>query len=95
MEVLCDREDERLVLWYALDFVAPLARHLHGGLYCLGASVHGQDHVKSKQLGRVLCETREDIVVECSTAEGQTRGLLGQCLYKLGVAVALVDGGIC
>jgi hypothetical protein len=41
MEVLCDGEYERLVLWYALDFVAPLARHLHGGLYCLGASVHG------------------------------------------------------
>jgi hypothetical protein len=95
VEVLCDGENECLVLWNTLDFVTPLARHLHGSLHGLGASVHGQNHVESEQLGRVLGKAWEHIIVECSAAEGQTRGLFGQCLHELGVAVALVDGGIC
>ena len=71
MEVLRDREDQCLILWNALDFVSPLACNLHGSLHCLCAGVHWEDHVEPKQLGRVLGEPWEDIVVECSTAESQ------------------------
>lgn len=41
MEILGDREHQCLVLWYALDLVTPLARHLDCGLYSLSTSVHG------------------------------------------------------
>lgn len=95
MEVLRDREDQCLVLWYALDLVSPLARNLHSSLYCFRASVHGQDHVKTEQLGSVLSESWEDIVVKCSTAKSQSRRLLSQSLDKLRVTVALVHGGVC
>jgi hypothetical protein len=95
VEVLLDREDQSLVLGDALDFVSPLARNLHCGLNSLSTSVHGQDHVESKQLGGVLGEAWEHIVVEGTTAESQSRSLLSQSLDELRVAVALVDGAVC
>lgn len=95
MEVLLYGEDQSLVLRNALDLVTPLARNLDCCLDCLRSSVHWEDHVKAKELGRVLSEAWEHIVVECPTAEGQSRCLLGQCLDELGVAVALVHGAVC
>ena len=95
MEVFLHREDEGLVLRNALDLVSPLARNLDCRLDGLGARVHGQDHVEAKQLGRILGEAGEDIVVEGPAAERQTRSLLRQRLDELGVAVALVDGAVC
>ena len=70
MEVLLYREYQRLVLWYALHLVTPLARNLDCCLYCLSTCVHGEDHVEAEQLGGILSEAREDIVVEGATAEG-------------------------
>jgi hypothetical protein len=95
VEVLRDRENQCLVLRDALDLVSPLTRNLHSSLHCLCAGVHWEDHVKSKQLGCVFGESWEDIVVERSAAESQARCLLGQCFDKLGVAMALVHGGVC
>ena len=70
MKVLLDREDQSFVLRDSLDLVSPLARDLHCGLDSLSTSVHGQDHVEAEQLGGILSEAREDIVVEGATAEG-------------------------
>lgn len=94
VKVLRDREDQCLILRYAFDLISPFARNLDCCLHCLGACVHRQDHVEAKQLGRVLGEAWEDIVVERSAAEGQARCLLSQCLDELGVAVALVYGRV-
>jgi hypothetical protein len=94
MEVLLDGEDQGLVLWNAFDLVSPLARDLDRRLDRLRARVHGQDHVEAEQLGGILGEAREDIVVEGSTAERQPRRLFSQGLDELGVAVALVDGAV-
>lgn len=94
MEVLFDREDQSLVLRDTLDLVSPLACNLHCGLDRLSSSVHGQNHVESEQLGGVFSEAWEHIVVERTTAEGQSRSLLSQSLDKLRVAVALVDGAV-
>ena len=95
MEILFYRKYQGLVLRNTLDLVSPLARNLHCGLNSLSTSVHGQDHVESEQLGGVLSEPREHIVVERTTAEGQSRSLLSQSLDELRVAVALVDGAVC
>lgn len=95
MEVLFYRKDQSLILRNALDLVSPLARNLHCGLNGLSTGVHGQDHVESKQLGGVLSEAWEHIVIERTTAEGQSRSLLSQSLDKLWVAVPLVDGAVC
>lgn len=95
MEILCDGKNQRLVLRNAFDLVSPLAGNLDCRLYSLSTGVHWQDHVESEQFCGVFSEAWEDIVVECSTAEGQSRRLLGQRLYKLGMAVALVHSGVC
>jgi len=72
MEVLCDGEDQCLILRYSLDLVSPFARYLYSSLYRLCSRVHGQDHVKAKQLGSILGEPWEDIVIEGAAAEGQS-----------------------
>jgi hypothetical protein len=95
VEVLSNREYQRLILWDALDLVSPLARNLDGGLHCLSSGIHWQDHVKPKQLGCILGEAWKNIIVECSTAKGKPRCLLGQGLDELGVAVALVYSRVC
>jgi hypothetical protein len=95
VEVLSHREDQSLILRYSLDLVAPLARDLDRSLHRLGSRVHGQDHVEAKQLGSILGEAGEHIVVECSAAECQARCLLSQSLDKLRVAVALVYSAVC
>lgn len=94
MEVFCDGEDQCLILRDAFDFVAPLACDLDGRLDSFSTSVHWEDHIEAKQFGGILCKSREDIVIECSAAEGQARGLLSQGLDELGMAVALVDGAV-
>jgi hypothetical protein len=95
MEVLLHGEDQGLILWNTLNLVSPFARNLDGCFDGLGTCVHGKDHVKAKQLGRILGEAGEDIIVEGTTAECQARRLLGQGLDELGVAVALVDSAVC
>ena len=95
VEVLRDAEHQRLVLGNALGLVAPLARNLDGRLHGFRASVHGQHHVETGHARDLLGEFREDIVVEGSAAEGQAAGLVDECLDELGVAVSLVDGGVC
>ena len=94
VEVLLDREDQSLVLRDSFNLVSPLARNLDCGLNSLSTSVHGQDHVKAKQLRGVLSEAWEHIVVERATAESQSRSLLCKSLDKLGVAVALVHSAV-
>jgi hypothetical protein len=95
VEILFDSEYESLIVWYALDFVAPLARNLHGRLHSLCASIHWEDHVETEHFSSVLGEAGKDIVVEGATAKRQSRGLLSQRLHELRVAVALVHGAVC
>jgi hypothetical protein len=95
VEVLLHAKDERLVVRNALDFVSPLPRNFDCGLHGLGAGVHWQDHVEAEELCDELGESWEDIVIECSAAQCQPRGLLGQCFDKLWVAMALIDCTVC
>jgi hypothetical protein len=94
MEVLLDGKDQSLVLRNTLDLVPPLSRNLDGGFDSLSTSVHGEDHVETEQLRGILSEAWEHIVVECATAECQSRCLFGQGLDKLRVAVTLVDSAV-
>jgi hypothetical protein len=82
-------------MWYAFRFVSPLPRNLDSSLYCFCSCVHWQHHVESEQLGDECGESRENIIVEGAAAECQSRRLLGQCLNKFGVAMALVHGAVC
>ena len=66
VEVFGDAQHYCLVLRDAFDFVAPFSGNLHGRLYRLCSRVHGQYHVKTKELGDELGELGEDIVVEGS-----------------------------
>jgi hypothetical protein len=95
MEVFLDTKHQRLIVWNALDFVTPLPRNLNCCFHRFSTCVHWEHHVKSKHLRDELGEFGEDIVVESSTAQGQSGRLLNQCLDQLRVAVALVYGAVC
>ena len=55
---------------------------------------HGQHHVEAEHARHELGEAREHVVVECAAAQCEALRLVGQGLDQLGVAVALVDGGV-
>lgn len=95
MEVVLRTEDHRLVLGDALDLVTPLAGDLEAGLDRLRTGVHGEDHVEPKVLGDHFGELGEDIVIERARAKRQARGLVDERSDQLGVAMALVDCGVC
>lgn len=94
VEVVLSTQNHRLVLRDTLDLVPPFAGDLDAGLDGFGAGVHGQDHVVAEELGDELGEAREDIVVEGARAESQTGGLVAERGDQLGMAMALVDGGV-
>lgn len=95
MEVLLHRKHQCFILWYAFDFVAPFACHLHSGFYSLCTSIHGQHHVEAEHLRNKLGEAGENIVVESATAERQSRSLLSQGLDEFWVTMTLVHGAVC
>lgn len=95
MEVLSDAHDNGLILGNALDLVRPLSGDLNCCLDRLGTSVHWQNHVEAEELGDKFGKAREDIVVESSRTQGQSRSLFCQSLDKLGVAMPLVNGTVC
>jgi len=95
VEVLLHAEHQRLVLGNALGLVSPLARNLDGRLHGFCAGVHGQHHVEAGHARDLLGELGEDIVVECSAAEGQAAGLVDKSLDELRVTMALVHSRVC
>lgn len=94
MEVLGHTQDQCLILWYTLRFIAPFPRYLHGSLNRLCASVHWQDHVKSKEIGNEFGKAWEYIVIEGTRAQRQSRCLLCQGLDELRMTVSLVNSTI-
>ena len=94
MEVALGHDDERLVLGYALDLVAPAAGQLEGGFDGLGAGVHRQELVVAEVLGGHLLIGSQAVIVERAGSQAQLVGLLAEGLHDLGVAMSLVDGGI-
>ena len=94
MEIVLGTDNQRLVLWDSLNLISPLARDLDARLDGFSTGVHGQDHVITKELGDELGEPGKHIVVEGAGAEGQPRRLVAKRSYQLGVAMALVDGGV-
>lgn len=94
MEIVLRTQDHRLVLGNPLHLITPLAGDLDAGLDRLRTGVHGQDHVEAKVLGHELSKPGENIVVEGTGTESQTRGLIDERRHQLGVAVTLVDSGV-
>lgn len=94
VEVILSTQDDSLVLGNALDLVTPLAGDLDASLDRLGTSVHGHNHVEAEVAGDELGKAREDIIVESAGAQSEAGSLVNQSLDQLGVAVALVDGGV-
>ena len=91
VEVARADDDLGAVLRHALHLVAPFAHRLDRRLDRLGARVHRQDLVRVGQVRELLVEAAELVVAEGAAGQGQARGLLGQRLQDLRVAVALVD----
>lgn len=91
MKVLRCREDQRFVVWHALDLVCPFSCNLDGSFDRLGPRVHWKHHVISKGLLNLLSPLWEDIVVECARRESQALCLLAQGFDQFGMAVTLVD----
>lgn len=94
VEVVLSTQNDRLVLGNTLHFVPPLTGDLDAGLDRLGASVHGQNHVKAEVASDELGKTREYIIVESAGAQGEAGSLIHESLDQLRVAVALVDSGV-
>jgi hypothetical protein len=90
VKVVLRTQNDGLVLRNPFDLVTPLSGDLDSSLDRLRTSVHGEDHVETKELGDDLGELGKDIVIESPRAKGQTRGLLDERSDKFGVAVALV-----
>ena len=67
--------------------ISPLARKLHGSLDRFGTSVHGEDHFKVQEVGDVLGEDGEDVVVEGTRGQGAAARLLGESLDDGGMAM--------
>lgn len=57
---------------------------------CCYTCVHRQNHIVAKHRSDVLCETREDSVVEGTGGQSALTSLSNQSLNDLGVAVAWV-----
>ena len=72
VEVLLCSKDEGFPLLDALYFISPLPRNLNCSLNGFCTSVHGQNHVVAKHFLDLLCPFWEHIIVESSTAEGQS-----------------------
>lgn len=72
VEVLLDAEDKSFILRNALALVAPFPSNLDSGLDSFGACVHRKYHVEAKGPCNVLRKSREDIVVESTTAQRQS-----------------------
>ena len=94
MEVLCYAHNKSLILRDSFDFVAPFPGNFDSSLNSLRSRVHRQYHIKAKEVGDKFGKAREDIVVEGSRAQGQSRGLLCQRLHEFWVAVTLIDGAV-
>lgn len=94
MEVVLCAKHNSLVLGNALDLVSPFAGDLDAGLNSLGTSVHGQDHVEAEIACNKLGKAREDVIVESTGAQSDTRSLIHECSNQLGVAVTLVHCGV-
>lgn len=69
VEVLCDTQDQSLILWDTLDLIPPFSCYLDGCLYSFCPSIHRQDHVEAKKFGNEFSKPREHIVVKRSRAE--------------------------
>jgi len=94
VEVLLHGEYQRLAIRNALLLVAPFPRDLDRSLNRFRACVHRQHHFKPEHLRNSLCKAREDIVVERSRAQRESRGLIHQRLNQLRMAMSLVDGTV-
>lgn len=94
MEVVLRAQDNGLIFRNALGLVSPFAGNFNSCLDGLGAGVHGHHHLKAKVASDELGEARENVIVECTGAQGYSRGLVYQCSNQLGVAVALIHSGV-
>lgn len=79
MEVAGDREDDGLVLWDALDEVAPFAREFERRLDRLGTGVHREDHLcESLREAGVSRELRKAFLTPERTVAEHVGDLLGE-----------------
>src|SRR5208337_1669397 len=94
VEIVGARNDLGLIVRNALDLVPPLAGGLDRGLHSFRSGVHGQRHIEAGKLMQLLEEQRQLVVTESARSERDFVRLLHQGVQDLGMAVALVHGGI-
>jgi len=94
VEILLHAEHQSLILWNPFNFVAPFPGNLDSCLDSLSTRVHWQHHVETEHLSYVFREARKHVVVECSAAECQPRGLLDHRFDEFRVAMALIHGAV-
>lgn len=93
-EVVAGKDNAGLVLWDALDIIAPPTGKLDGGFAALHSSIHWEDAVVAKVGGNKLGILTKSIIVEGTGRERELLGLLDQCADDFGMAMPLIDGAV-
>ena len=94
MKVLRDAQHICLVLWDLLALVSPLSGHLDGRFHRFCTRIHREHHFEAEEFGGKFGEAREDVIVESSRTQCQSRSLFGQGFDEFGMAMALIDGSV-
>lgn len=92
VEVVLGKDDYGVVVFHAFHVVGPFAGKLYRRFHAFSAAVHGQNHIVSKILCDELLKFTQLVVVKSAGSESKFPSLIAQCLYDLGVAMALVHG---
>ncbi|MPN09434.1 hypothetical protein SDC9_156724 [bioreactor metagenome] len=95
VEIVGEDDDLGLVLFNALDHVAPFPHGLDGRFDGFRAGVHGEDHFFPRKRRKLLCEEGPLVVEECPRGEREDVCLVLECFDDLRMPVALVHCRVC
>mmetsp|Transcript_36522 Transcript_36522/g.67541 ORF Transcript_36522/g.67541 Transcript_36522/m.67541 type:complete len:201 (-) Transcript_36522:423-1025(-) len=93
-EVVSCENDTCLIFRNSLHIISPPPRKLDRSLSAFNPSIHGKDSIIAKVISDELNIATKAVVVKCPTRESKVLGLFHKGTNDLGVAMALIDGGI-
>eukprot|EP00906_Rhabdomonas_costata_P033313 RCo046943 len=94
VKVVLRHHNAGLIFWHFLDIVPPSTSKLESGLTRFRSGVHRENLVVAQQLGDVLFELPQNVVVESTTGQGANVCLLLQSINNFGVAMTLVNSRV-